>query len=186
MSSRSSRRRKARWQPARQPAPRMPRLSLVKATTSGAPGRPRLSLVKSRPLPRRTVRTAVGEGCAYATHAALSAGLPVRALEWQSRPDGSVYQYLPDGTELSHTGEYGALVTVTVTCTHGAVHTGPVASRTGLEAARAAADRCPAAHADIRRLQAIATPSPMERALAGRREAVKTLQNAKGAVANVR
>lgn len=129
---------------------------------AGRRGRPRLSLVKTTPAPRTLTvvpsswtslaarphpDTDTTGARAHAVHAAMKAGLPATVLGWDLRPDGTAYQYLPDGTLLSHPGTYGAAVTAITTCTHGAAHAALVTSLHGLYAALETADHCRAPHA---------------------------------------
>lgn len=126
-----------------------PRLSLVKNTASRPPVRPG-SHTKPPVLPRRFPAAPTQDGTiAYAAHAAAKAGIPARILAWRIRLDGAAYQYLPDGTLLTHPGVYGAPITAITTCTHGAAHARLVTSLRGLYAAMETADHCPVLHSDF-------------------------------------
>jgi hypothetical protein len=127
----------------------------------GAPRRPRLSLVHpQRPQPitivttigpdlphRHPAATRADTGArAFAVHAAMMAGLPATVLGWAERPDGTAYQYLPNGTLLSHPGTYGAAITATTNCVRGGAHVHLVTSQRGLYTALETAAHCRIAH----------------------------------------
>jgi len=148
--------------------------------------RPSLSLVKpAPPLPYRILPAAdqpddeetkaqkteeteefVDPAPAHAAFAAVQAGIP-HALGWKVRPDSTAYQYLDDGTLLTHPGTYGAPITAITTCTHGAAHVYLATSLGALTAAQESADHCPVLHMDFTRRPAHAARSLAE-AFAGR------------------
>lgn len=131
-------------------APRRPQLSLVKPQRPQPTGTATKAATTAAALPRRTRSAAHTDGTrAYATHAAMMAGLPATVLGWGIRPDGTAYQYLPDGTLLSHPGTYGAAVTAVATCTRGAAHVHLVTSPRTLHAALDAVDHCRIPHAAL-------------------------------------
>lgn len=131
----------------------------------GAGPRPQLSLVKPQTIPtlqavspitaistppalpvRPRTDPATDGRLAFAQHAAVAATLPARTLGWALRPDGTAYQYLPDGTLLTHPGLDRAPITAYVHCMAGAVHVHLVTSPAALNTARTAAARCTSPH----------------------------------------